>query len=279
MEKTFDKIELVKLVLVFILEIVIALAVGTLLNVIGNVAGISVPTYMHVLALDICLLIPVFAYTIKKGDSIVEALGFKGIKVATFFQTILLVIVVSPMAMFANVLSQFFVPNTMVQGVDQFASESVGLTLVATVLCAPVVEEIVCRGFFTNRLNKIMSFTAAAIISALMFGALHMNINQFCYATVLGLIFSYTNRASGSIFTSMIMHIVFNGYNMALLFMMNWEMGQVGMDFAEAAEAGRANTSSMITTAVVTGVLAVGSFFLTRLILKSIAKREGTIEA
>ena len=279
MEKTFDKIELVKLVLVFILEIVIALAVGTLLNVIGNVAGISVPTYMHVLALDICLLIPVFAYTIKKGDSIVEALGFKEIKVATFFQTILLVIVVSPMAMFANVLSQFFVPNTMVQGVDQFASESVGLTLVATVLCAPVVEEIVCRGFFTNRLNKIMSFTAAAIISALMFGALHMNINQFCYATVLGLIFAYTNRASGSIFTSMIMHIVFNGYNMALLFMMNWAMEQVGMDFAEAAEAERANTSSMISTAVVLGVLAVGSFFLTRLILKSIAKREGTIEA
>jgi len=279
MEKTFDKIELVKLVLVFILEIVIALAVGTLLNVIGNVAGISVPTYMHVLALDICLLIPVFAYTIKKGDSIVDAFGFKGIKVATFFQTILLVIVVSPMAMFANVLSQFFVPNTMVQGVDQFASESVGLTLVATVLCAPVVEEIVCRGFFTNRINKTMSFTAAAIISALMFGVLHMNINQFCYATVLGLIFAYTNRASGSIFTSMIMHIVFNGYNMALLFMMNWAMEQVGMDFAEAAEAERANTSSMISTAVVLGVLAVGSFFLTRLILKSIAKREGTIEA
>lgn len=279
MEKTFDKIELVKLVLVFILEIVIALAVGTLLNVIGNVAGISVPTYMHVLALDICLLIPVFAYTIKKGDSIVEAFGFKGIKVATFFQTILLVIVVSPMAMFANVLSQFFVPNTMVQGVDQFASESVGLTLVATVICAPIVEEIVCRGFFTNRINKTMSFTGAAIISALMFGILHMNINQFCYATVLGLIFAYTNRASGSIFTSMIMHIVFNGYNMALLFMMNWAMEQVGMDFAEAAEAERANTSSMISTAVVLGVLAVGSFFLTRLILKSIAKREGTIEA
>ena len=279
MEKTFDKIELVKLVLVFILEIVIALAVGTLLNVIGNVAGISVPTYMHVLALDICLLIPVFAYTIKKGDSIIEALGFKGIKVATFFQTILLVIVLSPMAMFANVLSQFFVPNTMVQGVDQFASESVGLTLVATVLCAPVVEEIVCRGFFTNRLNKILPFTATAIISALMFGALHLNINQFCYATVLGLIFAYTNRASGSVFTSMIMHIVFNGYNMALLFMLNWAMEQVGMDFAETAEVGRANTSSMITSAVVTGVLAVGSFFLTRLILKSIAKREGTIEA
>ena len=112
-----------------------------------------------------------------------------------------------------------------------------------------------------------------------MFGALHLNINQFCYATVLGLIFAYTNRASGSVFTSMIMHIVFNGYNMALLFMLNWAMEQVGMDFAETAEVGRANTSSMITSAVVTGVLAVGSFFLTRLILKSIAKREGTIEA
>ncbi len=279
MEKRIDKIEVVKIVLMFLLEIAITLGVGILLNVISGRSGINIPTYIHVIVLDILLLIPVFVYTIKKGDSIVDAFGFKGIKVATFFQTILLVIVVSPMAMFANVLSQFIVPNTMVQAIDQFAAESVGLTLVATVLCAPVVEEIVCRGFFTNRINKTMSFTAAAIISALMFGVLHMNINQFCYATVLGLIFAYTNRASGSIFTSMIMHIVFNGYNMALLFMLNWAMEQVGMDFAETAEAGRANTSSMISTAVVFGILAVGSFFLTRVILKSIAKREGTIEA
>ena len=279
MEKKIDKIEVAKLMLLFLLEIVIELGINTIFGIFTNVLGINAPTYVHVFVLDICLLIPVFAYTIKKGDSIVEAFGFKGIKIATFFQTILLVIVVSPMSMFANVLSQFIVPNVMVQSVDQFASESVGLTLVATVLCAPVVEEIVCRGFFTNRINKTMSFTAAAIISALMFGLLHMNINQFCYATVLGLIFAYTNRASGSIFTSMIMHIVFNGYNMALLFMLNWAMKQVGMDFAEAAEAGRANTSSMITSAVVTGVLAIGSFFLTRVILKSIAKREGTIEA
>ncbi len=279
MEKKIDKIEVAKLMLLFLLEIAIELGINTIFGIFTNVLGINAPTYVHVFVLDICLLIPVFAYTIKKGDSIVEAFGFKGIKVATFFQTILLVIVVSPMSMFANVLSQFIVPNVMVQSVDQFASESVGLTLVATVLCAPVVEEIVCRGFFTNRINKTMSFTAAAIISALMFGVLHLNINQFCYATVLGLIFAYTNRASGSVFTSMIMHIVFNGYNMALLFMMNWAMEQVGMDLAETAEAGRANTSSMITTAVVTGVLAIGSFFLTRVILKSIAKREGTIEA
>jgi membrane protease YdiL (CAAX protease family) len=279
MEKKIDKIEVAKLMLLFLLEIAIELGINTIFGIFTNVLGINAPTYVHVFVLDICLLIPVFAYTIKKGDSIVEAFGFKGIKVATFFQTILLVIVVSPMSMFANVLSQFIVPNVMVQSVDQFASESVGLTLVATVLCAPVVEEIVCRGFFTNRINKTMSFTAAAIISALMFGVLHMNINQFCYATVLGLIFAYTNRASGSIFTSMIMHIVFNGYNMALLFMLNWAMEQVGMDFAETAEAGRANTSSMISTAVVFGILAVGSFFLTRVILKSIAKREGTIEA
>ena len=279
MEKKIDKIEVAKLMLLILLEIAIELGVNTIFGLFTNVLGINAPTYLHVLVLDICLLIPVFAYTIKKGDSIVEAFGFKGIKVATFFQTILLVIVVSPMAMFANVLSQFIVPNVMVQSVDQFATESVGLTLVATVISAPIVEEIVCRGFFTNRLNKIMSFTAAAIISALMFGALHLNINQFCYATVLGLIFAYTNRASGSVFTSMIMHIIFNGYNMALLFMLNWAMEQVGMDFAEAAEANRANTSNMITSAVVLGVLAVGSFFLTRLILKSIAKREGTIEA
>ena len=32
----------------------------------------------------------------------------------------------------------------------------------------------------------------------------------------------------------------------------------------------------MIVTLVVTGILSIGSFFLTRLIIKAIAKREGT---
>ena len=272
-----NKLETAKILILFLVEVAIELLLGFIFDKMEN-AGIVIPTYLHVFILDICLLIPVFAYTIKKGDSIVEAFEFKKIKVSTFFFTILLVIVSQPMIMLANILSQFFVPNVMVQAVDQFATESVGLTLVATVISAPITEEIVCRGFFTNRLKKVFPFAVAAIGSGLMFGIIHLNLNQFCYATVLGIIFAYVNRASGSIFTSIEMHMVFNGLNMCLLFLMNAAMKAAGMDFAEAAEQSRAASSTLPTTAIVLAILSIPSFFLARLVIRAIAKREGNLE-
>jgi membrane protease YdiL (CAAX protease family) len=272
-----NKLEAAKILILFLVEVAIELLIGFIFGQLEN-AGIVIPTYLHVFILDICLLIPVFAYTIKKGDAIVEAFEFKKIKVSTFFFTILLVIVAQPMVMLANVVSQFFVPNVMVQAVDQFATESVGLTLIATVISAPITEEIVCRGFFANRLKKVFPFAVAAIFSGLMFGIIHLNLNQFCYATVLGIIFAYLNKASGSIFTSIEMHMVFNGLNMCMHFLTNAVMKAAGMDFAEAAEQSRTASSTVLTTAIVLAILSIPSFLLVRLIIRTIAKREGNLE-
>jgi membrane protease YdiL (CAAX protease family) len=274
--KTGEKrLELAKLLLMFVLIVAIEICLGKVASVLGDSLGVTIPTFLRVIVLDICLVIPVFVYAIKKGDSIVESFGFKKIKGKTVLLTILLTFVSYPMWMLANILSQFFVPNVMVQAVDQFVSESMLLTLFVTAICAPVAEEIICRGFFANRLKGVMPFIAAAIVSGLMFGILHLNINQFSYAFVLGIIFAYVNRASGSVFTSMIMHFVINAGNMCLLFLAKYAMELMGSNLAETAEVGRADTYGMAKTAITLAVLSVISFFLSRKIIRSIAATEG----
>lgn len=273
MEKTIDKAELIKLLIVFAIEICITLIITF---VLPNY-GIQLPILAITLILDSLLFIVTLAYTLKKGDTL-KAYGFKKIKVSTFFLTVLLTLVATPMYMFANVLSQLVVPNTIVQNLDGLVGDSVGLSFLAVAVIAPIGEEVVMRGFFQNRFKKVMPFAAAAILSGFLFGVLHLNLNQFCYAWVLGVIFAYTNRASGSILTSIIMHMLINASNVGMLLVMQSAMESIGMDFAEVQETARTDGSTMINNVIVFGVLSIASFFLTRLIIRAIAKREGTCQ-
>ncbi|QFJ54879.1 CPBP family intramembrane glutamic endopeptidase [Pseudobutyrivibrio xylanivorans] len=266
--RTVDKVELIKLIIVFAIEIIVELAVSFALPKLGNTSVL-----VSTLVLDALLILVTLIYTFKKGDKL-EAYGFKKIKVSTFFFTVLLTFVSAPMYMFANVLSQLFVPNILVQNMDSIFGDSMGLPLLAIVVVAPICEEIVMRGFFHNRLKNVMPFGAAAVLSGFMFGALHLNLNQFCYAWVLGVLFAYANRASGSTITSVIMHMLTNGFNMAIMIAANYALKIIGTDLATASEAARTNGTSAWVNVVVYGILAVISFFLSRKIIRAIAKRE-----
>ncbi len=269
-----NRVELIKIIIVY----AITLSAMLVLSLVLGRLNLGIPTIIRSLIIYICIFIPVIVYSIKKGEFTTEAFGLKRIKISTIFLTILLAIVCSPMYMFANVLSQLVVPNVLVQNLDNIIGNNAGASFIAVALMAPICEEIICRGFFHNRLSKVLPFGVAAVVSGIMFGVLHLNLNQFCYAFVLGVIFAYVNRASGSIFTSMIIHMAINGSNMLLLIVANMAAKSIDMDIAEVAESQRNNPSMMLPIAVVYGVLAVISFFLTRLVINKIAKNEGTME-
>ncbi|MDC7278984.1 CPBP family intramembrane metalloprotease [Butyrivibrio fibrisolvens] len=271
MDKTENKSELIKLIIVYAVDLAIMIGLSYALpNLAPNMPIIAKAALIYIL-----LLVPVIVYAIKKGDCTAEAFGFRKIKVSTFFFTILLSIVSAPMYMFANVLSQLVVPNVLIQNMDNLMGDSMGASFIAMAVFAPIAEEIICRGFFTNRLKKTVPFAAAAVISAVMFGLLHLNINQFCYTLVLGIIFAYVNKASGSIFTSIIMHFLVNASNIGIVLLAQKTLQNMGMDLAETAETSRQNAGAMIFAVVFYGILAIISFFLSRKVIRAIAKREG----
>lgn len=85
------------------------------------------------------------------------------------------------------------------------------LSTIATLLLAPISEELVFRGI-TLRLaqNFTKHFFLANFIQALAFGIAHGNIVQGTYAFCLGLILGYIYKAYNNIIVPMICHLIFN---------------------------------------------------------------------
>ena len=85
------------------------------------------------------------------------------------------------------------------------------LITVATVLVAPLVEEIIFRGLILSRLNRVLPGWLAVLLSALLFGVCHGQAVWMAYAFVLGVIFGFFALRSHSIWPSLCAHILFNG--------------------------------------------------------------------
>ena len=81
---------------------------------------------------------------------------------------------------------------------------------IAVVLVAPVVEEFIFRGLIMTRLARAMPGRLAAALSAAVFGACHGHPVWFAYAFALGVVFGLMDLRLGSIWPSILAHMVFN---------------------------------------------------------------------
>ncbi|MCM1191034.1 MAG: CPBP family intramembrane metalloprotease [Butyrivibrio sp.] len=90
-------------------------------------------------------------------------------------------------------------------------TEFTALTLISTVLLAPLSEELVCRGVIFRLAGKISpNFWVANIVQALAFGILHGNLVQGAYAFVLGLLLGMVYRQFKNIWLCMLLHASMN---------------------------------------------------------------------
>ena len=184
------------------------------LQVLLATKGIEMSLVMSIALSELIILLPCLIYILVGNINPIELLNLKRVKVGTVLLSILAAILFTPLAIFLNVLSQLFVPNEAQEILFRFESNGSGLLLViGGGVIAPLCEELAFRGVFANRYRKFVSPIVAIFISALFFGLVHMNFNQCLYAIALGVIFAVVNVASGSLCTSMIMHVSVNVLN------------------------------------------------------------------
>ena len=94
------------------------------------------------------------------------------------------------------------------------------LALYAIIL-GPVNEELLFRGISLHFFKKAMPFWVANVLQALLFGIYHMNMIQGVYAFFIGLFLGYVCEKGGSIFFSILLHILYNflaSYGTSVLF-------------------------------------------------------------
>lgn len=86
------------------------------------------------------------------------------------------------------------------------------VTVVSTVIFAPIFEEWLCRGMVLRGLMQKVHPAWAMIISSVFFAFIHLNPWQAIPAFVLGMLFAYVYYKTGSLKLTMLMHCVNNTF-------------------------------------------------------------------
>lgn len=103
------------------------------------------------------------------------------------------------------------------------------VTFISLVILAPLVEEIMVRGFLYSSFRKAMPKIAAMLVTSLIFAAAHLPeggaagplyiaaLDTF----ILGLVLVYLREKTGSLWASITLHAVKNGVAFLALFIIN----------------------------------------------------------
>lgn len=266
----------------FFLLMVLELPMSILVYMVQRSVPEEYGTLVSILMTQAYLLAGAVLYMVITKTRFREDLQVRKYRLSTFFLSLVVLITASPMASLLNVVSQFFAKNST-SGAIFDITKNVPIWLGILIIgCLPgFVEETLYRGVIFTAFRK-RSVLTGIVISALCFGLMHLNFNQMLYAVYLGVIFALIVEATGSLVSTMILHMLFNAINTAYVYILpvlvKW-MGKysaeyASMDMETLFDTAPTNSQLIMTTAFLIP-FAVGGLVLTVLLLKTIAKMNG----
>jgi len=142
------------------------------------------------------------------------ALAAIGLAVLAWFSYIL----------FAGMLSPLLQPDqedvTRELGTDKESLGSIAVAAFLIVLAAPLSEELFFRGFMFGGLRRSMSLWPAALVSAVVWGLLHLgggNIGVAIQLALFGVILAWLYERSGTLWAPVLAHTINNTIAFVLL--------------------------------------------------------------
>jgi membrane protease YdiL (CAAX protease family) len=79
------------------------------------------------------------------------------------------------------------------------------------VVIAPLFEEWICRGLIFGSLRSRYGVVRSMVLSALVFGLMHVQPVPVLNAFVLGLVLAFIYHKTNSLWSSVILHALYNG--------------------------------------------------------------------
>ena len=104
------------------------------------------------------------------------------------------------------------------------SEESLLGSLAAVVIVAPLTEELLFRGLILRAFLQRYSPTKSVLVSALLFGAFHMNPWQLLGASAVGVILGWWYVRTGSVALCVFGHAVFNAIPVGVLSLLDQEV-------------------------------------------------------
>lgn len=168
----------------------------------------------------IIFIIPAIIYIVITKQSFKNVLKLNKLHLKDALLLILLAFVCQPIMMFFSLLSQFFFENEIGNFVGTIVETPYVVLLLLIAVLPAITEEITIRGVILSEYENINTYFACAV-TGLLFGIMHLDPQQFLYATVLGFVLALVVRLTNSIFSSAIIHFFVNGTSITLQKLVN----------------------------------------------------------
>lgn len=168
--------------------------------------------------IEFFMVLPCAFYLFWQRRPLKESIGINPLTWKQWLLLLPLAVCMDKIAEFVNVISQLFSTNLVSGHMAELILQYPLPVVLFVVAGMPMLcEELIYRGVLYQGYRRTSVFVAI-VLSAFLFGIMHMNLNQFSYAVVLGVMFCLINEAAGSILPSMAMHFYINGRSVVLLY-------------------------------------------------------------
>ncbi len=166
------------------------------------------------------IIVACFIYLKLDKRDIKETLHLQGFHIGSAFLIILLAICLWPLLSLVNAISMLFVKNAVADTLSELTNIGLLPALFFVALMPAIAEEFTFRGVLFGTYRKTDRLIGSVLVSALAFGLMHMNLNQFCYAFIMGIFMAVLVEITGSIFASSMIHFLYNGTSMTFAFIL-----------------------------------------------------------
>ena len=165
----------------------------------------------------ICFILPIFIYIIVKKISFKEVFPLEKISLKNTVLIIFISFTIQPMLQLIGSVTNLFYEDKVSSSIYVIASLGLPKALFTTAIVPAVTEELAFRGVILSGFKK-SGFLAGVLMSSLYFGLMHFTLTQLFYAIVAGVIFALLVKVTKSIYSSILMHFIFNGTQMTLAY-------------------------------------------------------------
>ena len=170
---------------------------------------------------QLILLLPAVVGVFLSRENLIQLAGFHKIKISSVWMIVLFTFLSMPLITLVNAISMLFVDNAVAAMSDDILEAPFLVMFLLIGILGPLSEEVVCRGIFYQGYKKSGTAMQAMLLSALLFALMHMNFNQAAYAFVIGIMVVLLIEATGSIWSSIIVHVVINSQQVFAMYMLD----------------------------------------------------------
>ncbi len=267
----------------WLFAVIIAINFLTVIGVsfLAEYADVTIGTIPALLLSQAMLFVPAIIFLLGTRTKPSELIAMEKPKWITSFLVVVITYLCMPLVVTINAFSMLFVENEvtnlqpLLQGIPWWQ------VVLMIGIIGPVSEEFVFRGVIYHGYRRSGRLVTAMLLSAFLFGLMHLNFNQMSYAILVGVIGVLLIEGTGSIFYPILFHVCINLTNVIQLVMQDPETASMDAQQTEQMIESMMNMPYKQAMCFVVAIYAIISCVTTAIaacLFYVVLKREGRVK-